>query len=113
VSDPAALANWLLSDKPNWSDEKRQSILASRRQTRLNMENPVPVYITYITAWLGEDGRPVFRTDIYNRDAALAAVIDKAGETPRRLAVSMSRANSSEPSIDPTAVAGQVSLAAP
>lgn len=113
VSDPAALANWLLSDKPNWSDEKRRSILDSRRQTRLNMENPVPVYITYITAWLGEDGRPVFRTDIYNRDAALAAAIDKAGESPRRLAVSMSRANSSEPSVDPTAVAGQVTLAAP
>ncbi len=113
VSDPAALSNWLLSDKPNWSDEKRQSILDSRRQTRLNMENPVPVYITYITAWLGEDGRPVFRTDIYNRDAPLAAAIDKAGDSPRRLAVSMSRANSSEPSVDPTAVAGQVTLAAP
>lgn len=113
VSDPAALSNWLLSDKPNWSDEKRQSILDSRRQTRLNMENPVPVYITYITAWLGEDGRPVFRTDIYNRDAALAAAIDKAGDSPRRLAVSMSRANPSEPSVDPTAVAGQVTLAAP
>lgn len=113
VSDPAALSNWLLSDKPNWSDEKRQSILESRRQTRLNMENPVPVYITYITAWLGEDGRPVFRTDIYNRDAPLAAAIDKAGDSPRRLAVSMSRANPSEPSVDPTAVAGQVTLAAP
>lgn len=113
VSDPAALSNWLLSDKPNWSDEKRRSILDSRRQTRLNMENPVPVYITYITAWLGEDGRPVFRPDIYNRDAALAAAIGKAGDSPRRLAVSMSRANPSEPPVDPTAVAGQVTLAAP
>jgi murein L,D-transpeptidase YcbB/YkuD len=113
VSDPASLSNWLLSDKPNWSDEKRRSILDSRRQTRLNMENPVPVYISYITAWLGEDGRPVFRPDIYNRDAALAAAIDKAGDSPRRLAVSMSRANPAEPSVDPTAVAGQVTLAAP
>lgn len=113
VSDPAGLSNWLLSDKPNWSDEKRRSILDSRRQTRLNMENPVPVYISYITAWLGEDGRPVFRPDIYNRDAALAAAIGKAGDSPRRLAVSMSRANPSEPPVDPTAVAGQVTLAAP
>lgn len=113
VSEPAALANWLLADKENWSDERRVSILESLRKTRLNMENPVPVFITYITAWLGEGGQPVFRADIYNRDAALSAAIAKAEQTPRRLSVSMSRANVAQPAIDPAAVAGEVSIAAP
>ena len=113
VSDPAGLANWLLADKEGWSDEKRQSILDSRRQTRLNMANPVPVWITYRTAWMDESGTPVFRPDIYGRDPDLAAAIRAASAQPRRLVVSMTRGNPGQPAVDPASLEEEVPQAAP
>ena len=42
------------------------------------MAEPIPVYLTYRTAWLDADGVRQFRADLYRRDrdvmAALAAV---------------------------------------
>ncbi len=113
VSNPAELANWLLADKPGWSDTKRQQILDSHRQTRLTMENPVPVWLTYTTAWMDENGLPVFRADLYNRDPDLAAAIRTAEAQPRRLVVSMTRATAGQPAVDPTALPGDIPQAAP
>jgi len=31
----------------------------------------VPVYLTYFTAWVEEDGAPQFRDDIYGEDSVL------------------------------------------
>lgn len=113
VSDPAALANWLLGpDQERWSNERREKILESLRQTRLIMKTPVPVYLSYITAWLGENGQPVFRPDIYKLDDELIAAIASAASKPRRLAVSMVRAASASP-VDPTLADKDVPQAAP
>lgn len=113
VSDPAQLANWLLADKPDWSDAKRQQILDTRRQTRLTMENPVPVWLTYTTAWLDDSGLPVFRADLYNRDPDLIAALRTASSQPRRLVATMARATPDQPTETPVALPGEVLQAAP
>lgn len=113
VADPASLANWLLGpDQAEWSNEKRERILASERQTRLIMKTPVPVYLAYITAWLGEDGLPAFRPDIYKLDDQVIEALESAAQKPRRLAVTMLRANTASPA-DPVLTGGQVPQAAP
>lgn len=52
-------------------------------ETRVDLPQPVPVYITYLTA-VGAQGRdPRFRSDVYGRDAALMASLDRRTVTPR------------------------------
>ena len=33
----------------------------------------VPIYLMYLTAWVGEDGVVNFRDDVYKRDAKISA----------------------------------------
>jgi murein L,D-transpeptidase YcbB/YkuD len=37
------------------------------------IKHPVPVFITYYTAWVDENGLLNFRDDIYKRDSIVAA----------------------------------------
>ncbi len=113
VNDPAALSNWLLSDKDGWSDEKRVSILKSERQTRLSMNKPVPVWLTYTTAWMDGDGHPVFRPDIYSYDDDLVHAIEATTQRKRWLVVSMVRAENDEAPVDTLADDKEVPQAAP
>lgn len=113
VADPAGLANWLLGpDQASWSEERRTRILASERQTRLIMKTPVPVYLAYITAWLGQNQLPAFRPDIYELDGELMKAIDDVAAKPRRMVATMARANAGA-QIDPTVNDGPVQVAAP
>ena len=90
VSDPPALTNWVLgADRPDWTDERRTTILDSLKQTRLTLRTPIPVYISYITAWLDEGGLPVFRDDIYGQDQILIAALNQAQAKPRVLAAAL------------------------
>jgi len=41
----------------------------------LTVETPMPVYFLYMTAFAGPDGTVQFRSDVYNRDAQLGAVL--------------------------------------
>ena len=44
----------------------------SGQQQFVTLKNPVPVFITYYTAWVDENGLLNFRDDIYNRDSTVA-----------------------------------------
>jgi len=101
VADPAALTNWILGTKEGWSDEKRLNILESGKQTRVDLPSLVPVHLIYITSWLGNDGIPVFRQDIYGYDAELAAALQVADSKPRRFIASMVRGSSGQPQMNP------------
>lgn len=112
VSDPASLANWLLTpDQENWSDERRLRILESARQTRLILKTPVPVYLAYITAWLGEDGLPAFRPDIYKLDDEMIGAVTAAASQTRPLTV-LARTNPAVQSA-PEPDDAQIPVAAP
>ena len=43
--------------------------LGSGKTKYINIRNPIPIYITYITAWVDQDGFTHFREDIYQRDS--------------------------------------------
>ena len=49
--------------------------VASGKTTRIDLPEPVPVLLTYFTAW-GAGGEVQFRRDIYDRDAALLAALN-------------------------------------
>lgn len=73
---PFELAMLLMENDPDWSFERMQQILASQKTTRVELSEPMPVLLTYWTAWI-ENGEVQFREDIYDRDAALLKALNK------------------------------------
>lgn len=72
LADPLALADAILArDRPGWPAGESARRSASGGQVRL--DQPLPVYLVYLTAWVDEAGVLQFRPDVYGRDALLAA----------------------------------------
>lgn len=55
---------------------KWQPAAASGQKTMLDAEQPVPVHIIYLTAWVDEAGALQLRPDLYWRDARLKKLLD-------------------------------------
>ena len=72
LSEPEKLANYLLKDNSRWTKEKINEAMNSTEEKYVAVKDPVPVFITYYTAWVDEDGKLNFRNDIYEHDAEIA-----------------------------------------
>jgi murein L,D-transpeptidase YcbB/YkuD len=79
VQDPLDLAAVLLADQ-GWDRSRIDVAVAGGKQRVINLEKPLPVHVTYLTAWVNKDGSVNFRRDVYNRDRQLAAAL--AGSLP-------------------------------
>lgn len=75
IENPFELANLLLEEDPEWSPERLEQVLASGETTRIPLATPLPVMLTYWTAWV-EDGQVQFREDVYERDAAVLSALN-------------------------------------
>ena len=58
-----------------WNKDRIESVVESAKTTVVNLRDPLPVHITYLTAWV-DDGTANFRGDIYGHDAKLLAALD-------------------------------------
>jgi len=74
VEYPLDLAALLLKDQ-GWTHEKINAQVDSNQQRVINLAKPVPVHVTYITAWADETGTVEFRRDVYGRDKRLIAAL--------------------------------------
>jgi murein L,D-transpeptidase YcbB/YkuD len=83
VEDPLALASLLLAGQA-WDAERLARAVASNQRQVVTLEEPVPVYLVYLTAWVAVDGTLQFREDVYGRDQALSAAL--AAQTAARRA---------------------------
>ena len=72
LSEPEKLADYLLKDNSKWTDEKINEAMNSDTEQFVALKTPVPVFITYYTAWVDENGKLNFRNDIYNHDSEIA-----------------------------------------
>lgn len=77
LANPSALAANLLVNKPEWSPEKIKEAMVADKELWVNIEQPVPVYITYFTSWVDTSGKLNFRKDIYGHDERLASHLIK------------------------------------
>lgn len=68
LENPFSLVEYLLREDPNWSNERLQSILETKKPNYVKLRNPIPIFITYLTAWVDREGRVNFRDDIYQQD---------------------------------------------
>ena len=71
LAEPAKMAAYLLSDDAEWTPEKITEAMNQDKEQYVKLKKPVPVMISYYTAWVGEDGLLNFRDDIYQHDADL------------------------------------------
>lgn len=72
VREPEKLANYILRNQPEWTPEKISEAMNSGDEKYVKVKDPIPVVITYYTAWVDENGRLNFREDIYGHDERLA-----------------------------------------
>lgn len=72
LSEPEKLADYLLRNNDEWTPEKINTAMNSGDEKFVDLKNPVPVFITYYTAWVDEDGKLNFRNDIYGHDKDIA-----------------------------------------
>jgi len=70
VQNPEALAEVLLKNQ-GWTKEKIAAQIANGAQKIVNLKAPIPVHVTYLTAWVNKDGTVNFRRDVYKRDQRL------------------------------------------
>jgi murein L,D-transpeptidase YcbB/YkuD len=72
LREPEKLANYVLRNQPEWTPEKISEAMNSGDEKYVKVKDPIPVVITYYTAWVDENGRLNFREDIYGHDERLA-----------------------------------------
>lgn len=77
LSRPLELAEQVLrvGGVKGWTKERIDDVVASTKTTVVNLREPLPVHITYLTAWV-DDGVTNFRQDIYGHDAKLLAALE-------------------------------------
>jgi len=75
---PIDLAEEVLSLQGGWDRQTIDRVVASGERKVVPVETPLPVHITYFTAWV-DNGQPNFRGDIYKQDEKLIAAL--AGKT--------------------------------
>jgi murein L,D-transpeptidase YcbB/YkuD len=79
LEKPAELAALLLANQ-GWTPERIRSVVQTNTETVVKLEKPIPVYISYITAFLNDDGVMQYRRDIYGRDKKLIAALQQVSQ---------------------------------
>jgi murein L,D-transpeptidase YcbB/YkuD len=71
VEDARTLANYLLSDSPEWTEQTLTANIEAGRRQVVRIPEPITIHLLYMTAWIDGNGLLQFRSDIYQRDAML------------------------------------------
>ncbi len=74
LSEPAKMAEYLLQGT-EWTSSKIFDAMNSGTEQFVKLKKPVPVLITYYTAWVDDNGLLHFAEDIYAHDKALAELM--------------------------------------
>lgn len=87
LNDPRDFAYELLSRQTEDPQGLYHSVLNTRRQTRVYLDEPVPVHLVYRTAFTNVRGELNFRNDIYGRDAKIYDALQQLGATDSDLQI--------------------------
>jgi len=79
LNDPFDFAYALLAKQTDDPVAVFQGHLRTGRETRVNLEQPVPIHLVYRTAYTKPGGGMEYRADIYGRDARILAALRTAG----------------------------------
>ncbi|MFW5789759.1 MAG: L,D-transpeptidase family protein [Bacillota bacterium] len=77
LEKPMELAKYLLSDMPEWPEEKLLEKISDKDETWLDLRKTLPIYITYFTITPDEAGDLNFHEDIYEKNDDLLNALSK------------------------------------
>jgi murein L,D-transpeptidase YcbB/YkuD len=83
LEKPLDLAAELLRDDPSWDRETIAEAIREGATRRITLNEPMPVVITYLTAFVGDDGLVQFRPDIYGLDTKLTLALSRRATAMR------------------------------
>lgn len=72
LQNPKKLAQYLLRNQIEWTEEKIDAAMNDSKEHWVTLKNPLPVDVTYFTAWVDKNGLLNFRDDIYGHDQRTA-----------------------------------------
>ncbi len=85
LQKPFEFAYALLAPQMKNPKEYFHKVLATGRETQIDLKEPVPVHLIYRTAFTTPKGRVHYRRDIYGRDAKIFRALSGAGVAIRGL----------------------------
>ncbi len=84
VARPDELTAFILNGKADWNAQKTADILKTNNTTNVIIENKIPIYLDYVTAWLNDAGQLILGVDVYGLDKPRYDVLVKSGLTTQR-----------------------------
>ncbi len=75
LAEPEKMAQYLLRNNPEWTPDRIADAMNKDTETHVKLKKPIPVIITYYTAWVDENGLLNFRDDIYKHDSDVTGKI--------------------------------------
>ncbi len=81
VESPVALAQFVLYDEPQWTEERIRAAMASGKSKTIRLDKPVPVLIAYNTV-VAKSGKVYFFPDLYDHDAWLDKALRQRPRAP-------------------------------
>lgn len=82
VGAPFDFAHALLSLQSGDPEGLFAAVLAGGQESRLDLDQPLPVHLVYFTAWPNARGVISYRADVYGRDARIFDALIEAGLAP-------------------------------
>ncbi len=79
VREPAALAEFVLQGRPEWTGEQIGAAMTSGVNRTVSLHAPIPVVVFYTTAIVDAEQRALFLADVYGHDRKLLAALRAAG----------------------------------
>jgi murein L,D-transpeptidase YcbB/YkuD len=77
VEHPLELVELLFNDAEKWNRQTIDERIATKKTQNVTLPTAVPVLLAYWTVDIGEDGKLAYKPDVYQRDGALLAALDK------------------------------------
>jgi len=69
LEDPRGLADALIQVSNQWQPEILDPLFENEDSIKIRLDKPIPVHVTYWTAWLDKSGLLMFADDLYQRDS--------------------------------------------
>lgn len=74
LAEPQKLANYLLAKK-GWSESKVKKVVKRGKRRMIALDEPLQVYLMYLTSWVNDKGTLELYPDVYQQDEQATAVI--------------------------------------
>jgi murein L,D-transpeptidase YcbB/YkuD len=68
LNDAKKLALYIMQQNKTWDSVKLENTILENIEKKVEVKMPIPVYVSYSTAWIDEKGLLQLRDDIYGRN---------------------------------------------